>query len=89
MRNIIITVVVAMSTSTSPKTSLAKLVLYPKAKPFKIMVLGQSGVGKSGKTTLLTVLNMSSNFIFIYLIIIKLARFHTEVFENLALLRLY
>lgn len=88
MRNIIITVVVAMSTSTSPKTSLAKLVLYPKAKPFKIMVLGQSGVGKSGKTTLLTVLNMSSNFIFIYLII-KLARLHTEVFENFALLRLY
>ncbi|XP_063530840.1 ras-related and estrogen-regulated growth inhibitor [Cydia strobilella] len=35
-----------MST-TSPKSSLAKLGLYPKPKPFKIMVLGQSGVGKS------------------------------------------
>ncbi|XP_072941780.1 ras-related and estrogen-regulated growth inhibitor isoform X2 [Epargyreus clarus] len=34
-------------TATSPKSSLAKLVLYPKAKPFKVMVLGQSGVGKS------------------------------------------
>ncbi|KAF9406479.1 hypothetical protein HW555_013158, partial [Spodoptera exigua] len=41
------TAVVAMSTTTSPKTSLAKLVLYPKPKPFKVMVLGQSGVGKS------------------------------------------
>ncbi|KAJ2950520.1 hypothetical protein O0L34_g8764 [Tuta absoluta] len=36
-----------MSTTTSPKSSLAKLVLYPKVKPFKIMVLGQAGVGKS------------------------------------------
>ncbi|XP_026748240.2 ras-like protein family member 11A [Galleria mellonella] len=36
-----------MSSTTSPKTSLAKLVLYPKPKPFKVMVLGQSGVGKS------------------------------------------
>ncbi|KAL4708800.1 hypothetical protein ACJJTC_011764 [Scirpophaga incertulas] len=39
--------VLAMSTATSPKSSLAKLVLGPKPKPFKIMVLGQSGVGKS------------------------------------------
>ncbi|KOB69659.1 putative MRAS2 [Operophtera brumata] len=39
-----------MSTTTSPKTSIAKLVLYPKPKPFKVMVLGQSGVGKSEKT---------------------------------------
>lgn len=39
-----------MSITTSPKSSLAKLGLYPKPKPFKIMVLGQSGVGKSGKT---------------------------------------
>ncbi|XP_059060025.1 ras-like protein 2 [Achroia grisella] len=36
-----------MSSTTSPKASLAKLVLYPKPKPFKVMVLGQSGVGKS------------------------------------------
>ncbi|XP_026326533.1 ras-related and estrogen-regulated growth inhibitor [Hyposmocoma kahamanoa] len=36
-----------MSTTTSPRTSLAKLVLYPKGKPFKVMVLGQAGVGKS------------------------------------------
>ncbi|XP_049865439.1 ras-related and estrogen-regulated growth inhibitor [Pectinophora gossypiella] len=36
-----------MSTTPSPKSSLAKLVLYPKVKPFKVMVLGQSGVGKS------------------------------------------
>ncbi|XP_073965002.1 ras-related and estrogen-regulated growth inhibitor-like isoform X2 [Choristoneura fumiferana] len=36
-----------MSITTSPKSSLAKLGLYPKPKPFKIMVLGQSGVGKS------------------------------------------
>ncbi|CAK1551826.1 unnamed protein product [Leptosia nina] len=39
---------VSMSSSiTSPRTSLAKFVLCPKSKPFKIMVLGQSGVGKS------------------------------------------
>ncbi|XP_013175071.1 PREDICTED: ras-related and estrogen-regulated growth inhibitor [Papilio xuthus] len=38
---------VTMSSTTSPKSSLAKLVLYPKQKPFKVMVLGQSGVGKS------------------------------------------
>ncbi|VVC89149.1 unnamed protein product, partial [Leptidea sinapis] len=31
---------------TSPKSSLAKLVLN-KSKPFKVLVLGQSGVGKS------------------------------------------
>ncbi|XP_004928053.1 ras-related and estrogen-regulated growth inhibitor [Bombyx mori] len=37
----------AVSTSTSPKSSLAKLVLYPKPKAFKIAILGQSGVGKS------------------------------------------
>lgn len=37
----------AVNTATSPKSSLAKLVLYSKPKPFKIMVLGQSGVGKS------------------------------------------
>ncbi|KAM3968284.1 uncharacterized protein ACR2FA_007457 [Aphomia sociella] len=36
-----------MTSTTSPKTALAKLVLYPKPKPFKVMVLGQSGVGKS------------------------------------------
>lgn len=40
---------VTMTSATSPKSSLAKLVLYPKPKPFKVMVLGQSGVGKSGK----------------------------------------
>ncbi|CAH0721688.1 unnamed protein product, partial [Brenthis ino] len=34
-------------TMPSPKSSLAKLVLYPKQKPFRVMVLGQSGVGKS------------------------------------------
>ncbi|XP_063823389.1 ras-related and estrogen-regulated growth inhibitor [Ostrinia nubilalis] len=39
--------VVSMSSTTSPKSSLAKLVLCPKPKPFKVMVLGQSGVGKS------------------------------------------
>ena len=37
----------------SPKmnttSSLAKLGLYPKTKPFRVMVLGQSGVGKTGK----------------------------------------
>ncbi|XP_045459619.1 ras-related and estrogen-regulated growth inhibitor [Melitaea cinxia] len=35
------------ATTLSPKSSLAKLVLYPKAKSFKVLVLGQSGVGKS------------------------------------------
>nr|XP_026491521.1 ras-related and estrogen-regulated growth inhibitor [Vanessa tameamea]XP_026491522.1 ras-related and estrogen-regulated growth inhibitor [Vanessa tameamea] len=35
------------TTTPSPKSSLAKLVVYPKPKPFKVMVLGQSGVGKS------------------------------------------
>ncbi|CAH0397476.1 unnamed protein product [Chilo suppressalis] len=39
--------VLAMSTTTSPKSTLAKLVLGPKPKPFKVMVLGQSGIGKS------------------------------------------
>ncbi|XP_022119986.2 ras-related and estrogen-regulated growth inhibitor [Pieris rapae] len=36
-----------MISMTSPKSSLAKLVLCPKVKPFKVMILGQSGVGKS------------------------------------------
>ncbi|CAH4033405.1 unnamed protein product [Pieris brassicae] len=36
-----------MLSMTSPKSSLAKLVLCPKVKPFKVMILGQSGVGKS------------------------------------------
>jgi GTPase SAR1 family protein len=35
--------------STSPKSSLVKLGLQSKQKPFKVMVLGQSGVGKTGK----------------------------------------
>ncbi|XP_050362806.1 ras-related and estrogen-regulated growth inhibitor [Nymphalis io] len=35
------------TTTPSPKSSLAKLGVYPKPKPFKVMVLGQSGVGKS------------------------------------------
>lgn len=34
---------------TTPKLSLAKLGLYPKPKTLKVMVLGQAGVGKSGK----------------------------------------
>lgn len=34
--------------ATSPKSSLAKLGLYPRQKSLKVMVLGQSGVGKSG-----------------------------------------
>ncbi|KAJ3666464.1 hypothetical protein Zmor_001905 [Zophobas morio] len=33
--------------ATSPKSSLAKLGLYPRQKTLKVMVLGQSGVGKS------------------------------------------
>ncbi|XP_044258927.1 ras-like protein 3 [Tribolium madens] len=33
--------------ATSPKSSLAKLGLYPRPKTLKVMVLGQSGVGKS------------------------------------------
>ncbi|CAH1974910.1 unnamed protein product [Acanthoscelides obtectus] len=33
--------------SSSPKSSLAKLGLYPKPKTLKVMVLGQAGVGKS------------------------------------------
>lgn len=36
--------------ATSPKSSLAKLGLYPRQKTLKVMVLGQSGVGKSGKS---------------------------------------
>lgn len=35
--------------ATSPKTSLSKLGILPKQpKPFKVMVLGQHGVGKTG-----------------------------------------
>lgn len=35
--------------STSPKSSLAKIGLHPKAiKPFRILILGTSGVGKTG-----------------------------------------
>ncbi|CAG4940866.1 unnamed protein product [Colias eurytheme] len=41
------TLVTISSSMASPKSSLAKLVLSPKTKPFKVMVLGQSGVGKS------------------------------------------
>ncbi|CAD7079832.1 unnamed protein product [Hermetia illucens] len=33
--------------TTSPKSSLAKLGLHSKQKPLKVMVLGQSGVGKT------------------------------------------
>ncbi|XP_041973381.1 ras-related and estrogen-regulated growth inhibitor [Aricia agestis] len=37
-----------MSSTPSPKSSLAQLVLHAaKPKPFKVMVIGQSGVGKS------------------------------------------
>lgn len=35
--------------ATSPKSSLAKLGLCPRPKTLKIMILGQGGVGKSGK----------------------------------------
>lgn len=36
--------------TTSPKSSLAKLGIHTtKHKSLKVMVLGQSGVGKSGK----------------------------------------
>lgn len=34
--------------STSPKSSLAKIGLHPKPKPFRILILGTSGVGKTG-----------------------------------------
>ncbi|XP_058815516.1 ras-related and estrogen-regulated growth inhibitor isoform X2 [Topomyia yanbarensis] len=33
--------------TTSPKSSLVKLGLHSKTKPFRVMVLGQSGVGKT------------------------------------------
>ena len=33
--------------TTSPKSSLAKLGLHTKQKSLKVMVLGQSGVGKT------------------------------------------
>ncbi|CAH0553101.1 unnamed protein product [Brassicogethes aeneus] len=33
--------------ATSPKSSLAKLGLYPRQKSLKVMVLGQSGIGKT------------------------------------------
>ncbi|KAG5892302.1 hypothetical protein JTB14_023482 [Gonioctena quinquepunctata] len=33
--------------ATSPKSSLAKLGLYPRPKTLKVMILGQGGVGKS------------------------------------------
>lgn len=37
--------------TTSPKSSLVKLGLHSKTKPFRVMVLGQSGVGKTGEFT--------------------------------------
>lgn len=41
--------------STSPKSSLAKLGLHShKQKTFRLMVLGQSGVGKTGKFNIMT-----------------------------------
>lgn len=43
--------------STSPKSSLAKLGLHSKHKTFKVMILGQSGVGKTGKFTLFSLAN--------------------------------
>lgn len=44
--------------TTSPKSSLAKLGLYPRQKALKVMVLGQSGVGKSGKILLFNFLQI-------------------------------
>lgn len=41
--------------STSPKSSLAKLGLHTKQRPIRIMVVGQSGVGKTGIIFLLHV----------------------------------
>lgn len=38
--------------ATSPKSSLAKLGIHTKQKPLRIMVLGCSGVGKTGKKIL-------------------------------------
>lgn len=34
--------------STSPKSSLAKICLHTKPKPFRILILGTAGVGKTG-----------------------------------------
>lgn len=40
--------------ATSPKSSLAKLVLHAtRPKVFRVMVLGHSGVGKTGKLVFL------------------------------------
>lgn len=38
-----------MMCTTPPKSSLVKLGFYPRHKTLKVMVLGQAGVGKSGK----------------------------------------
>lgn len=45
--------------TTSPKSSLAKFALHTKAKPLRVMILGQSGVGK----TALTVRFVTNKFI--------------------------
>lgn len=34
--------------STSPKSSLAKIGLQPKPKPIRVLIIGTSGVGKTG-----------------------------------------
>lgn len=34
--------------STSPKSSLAKIGLHTKPRPFRILILGSSNVGKTG-----------------------------------------
>lgn len=38
--------------STSPKSSLAKIGLHSKPKPFRILILGTTGVGKTGVITI-------------------------------------
>lgn len=39
--------------STSPKSSLAKIGLHIKPKPFRILILGTTGVGKTGEQLLI------------------------------------
>lgn len=42
--------------STSPKSSLAKIGLHIKPKPFRILILGTTGVGKTGNYNFYSIL---------------------------------
>lgn len=44
--------------STSPKSSLAKIGLHTKPRPFRILILGSSNVGKTGTYVILNTVDL-------------------------------